>query len=64
MSGKRQAGVWRARAVLVKRGRSKRTWRRERLPEPMTPKELHAWVREHYGDKVAHYAEDVLWTPT
>lgn len=59
----RSPGRWVARSVLVRLARGKPRTRLERLPHPMTPKELHAWVRGRYGDKAAHWARDVDWEP-
>ena len=31
----------------------------EGLPYPMTPKQLHQWVRDRYGDRAAYWPEDM-----
>lgn len=48
-----------ARAVRVRTGGGTCGNKVDRLPHPMTPKQLHKWVRERYGDRAAYWPEDV-----
>ena len=58
-----KGGQWLARAVSVRVGKGRPRGRLERLPHAMLPKELHAWVRERFGDRAAYWPEDVQWQP-
>lgn len=31
----------------------------DQLPYPMTPKQLHQWVRDRYGNQAAYWPEDM-----
>lgn len=48
-----------ARAVRVRTGAGPPNDEADRLPYPMTPRQLHKWVRDRYGDRAAYWPEDV-----
>lgn len=54
-------GQWRARAVIVRRGRGRPRTTTERLPEPMGTRAVHEWVRARHGDRAAYWPQDVEW---
>lgn len=52
-------GVPLARAVRVRTSGVRPVGSVDRLPYPMTPKQLHQWVRDRYGDRAAYWPEDM-----